>query len=325
MKQIIIILILMCETVFSQKELRWILVSGQTNENAFIADTLVFVNRNNYEFEDSINLKPNFNISNSFGEGNYFTFSFDGYYLTKYSYSWKYTQYGYCKEDKEKTSLTLQLLEPCCQTDDFAKWNKKQEISYSINKLTHDSLVLIKKGLSNIQSAVIYIKDKKSYDQTFIEGLYYYKEPIKLVDNYIITGKDTTYFPEELPLNIKTTYRGAQNNQNFVLTVTRTNLTNLNYNFQLIGKNNKIIDTKSGKVVLYPVFFLAPETEEDLGSNDSYVVREYFEKSDKCWISLRLGIGKDKNGKQRARVNYGCDDNSKQALNLDGCPILLTE
>ncbi|MBP9924044.1 MAG: hypothetical protein KBF92_09450, partial [Bacteroidia bacterium] len=51
------------------------------------------------------------------------------------------------------------------------------------------------------QKQDIYIKDKSQYDQTFIDGLSDYDEPIKLIDNYILVGKDTTYFPEDLSIN----------------------------------------------------------------------------------------------------------------------------
>ena len=171
----------------------------------------------------------------------------------------------------------------------------------------------------------IYIKDKSQYDQTFIDGLVEYNEPIKLIDNYILTGNDTTYFPNDLSLNKVTPFKATKDNNKFVLTVTRTNLTNLTYNFQLTDKDNKILDTKSGKAILGSMFFLASENDEDSQTGDGYGSCEYWDKVNDCWFAIRVGIGKDYNGKLRAMLNYGCNDKSKQTLNLDECPTLRTE
>ncbi len=171
----------------------------------------------------------------------------------------------------------------------------------------------------------IYIKDKSQYDQSFIDGLSDYKEPIKLIDNYILTGKDTTYFPNDLSLNKATTFKATKDNNKFVLTVTRTNLTNLTYNFQLTDKDNKTVDTKSGKAILGSMFFLASEMDEDSQSGDGYGSSEYWDKTNNCWFSIRIGIGLDNNGKQRAMLTYGCEDKNKQSLKLKECPTLRTE
>lgn len=174
------------------------------------------------------------------------------------------------------------------------------------------------------QKQDIFIKDKTKYDQTFIEGLADYNEPIKLIDDYIVTGKDTTFFPTDLILNKPTIFTAIKDDNNYVLLVTRTNYTNLTYNFQLKDRNNKIFDTKSGQAILGSMFFLAPEGDIDteMGSYGSY---EYWDKSNNCLFSVRIGIGKDDNGKQRAKVNYNCDDRNKTAIDLDECPVLRTE
>jgi hypothetical protein len=171
----------------------------------------------------------------------------------------------------------------------------------------------------------IYIKDKSKYDQSFIDGLSVYNEPIKLIDNYILTGKDTTYFPSDLSLNKATTFKASKGNNKFVLTVTRTNLTNLTYNFQLTDKDNKTVDTKSGKAILGSMFFLGSEMDQDSQAGDGYRSSEYWDKTNDCWFSIRIGYGKDKNGKQRAMLTYGCEDKNKQSLKLVECPTLRTE
>jgi hypothetical protein len=170
----------------------------------------------------------------------------------------------------------------------------------------------------------IYIKDKSQYDKTFIDGLTDNNEPIRLIDNYIITGKDTTYFPEDLKLNKRTIFTALKDNSKFILEVTRTNLTNINYDFQLLGKDNAIIDSKSGQAVLGSGFFLAPEGDIDteMGGYGSY---EYWDKTKNCWLSIRIGIGRDTNGKQRAKLNYSCNDKNQKTIDLDECPVLRTE
>lgn len=195
------------------------------------------------------------------------------------------------------------------------KWNE-----YAIN----DNQIL-QTDSADKQLHDIYIKDKSQYDQTFIDGLADYNEPIKLIDNYIITGKDTTYFPKVLSLNKATTFKATKGNNEFLLTVTRINLTTLTYNFQLTDKDNKTVNTKIGKAILGSMFFLASENDEDSQTSEGYGSCEYWDKANDCWFAIRIGIGNDDNGKQRAMLNYGCNDKSKQTLNLDECPTLRTE
>ncbi|WP_262512381.1 DUF433 domain-containing protein [Adhaeribacter arboris] len=167
--------------------------------------------------------------------------------------------------------------------------------------------------------------DNPTYDQIFLNGFSDYNEPYTLRNNFIITGQDTTLFPEDLPINRKTTFKGVEDSKSFLLTVTRTNLTNLAYTFELADKSKKTLETKSGKAVLSSMFFLASETDEDSETGDSYGSSEYWDKTNDCWLSIRIGVGLDDNGKQRAMLTYGCEDKNKQTLSLDECPTLRTE
>jgi hypothetical protein len=175
------------------------------------------------------------------------------------------------------------------------------------------------------QQLDIYIKDKSQYDQTFIDGLTDYNEPIKLIDNYIVTGKDTTYFPDDLILNKPTIFTAIKDNNKYVLTVTRTNLTNLTYQFQLTDNDNKILNTNSGQAILGSMFFLASEVNEDDQTGSAYGSSVYIENLNECWFYINIEIGLDDNGKQRATLVYGCEDKNKQIFNLDECPTLRTE
>lgn len=191
----------------------------------------------------------------------------------------------------------------------------------TVDKVSVDTLQTI--TADKVQSD-IYVEDKSQYDHSFIEGLADFKVKIKLIDNYIITGSDTTYFPEDLAVNKRTSFIASKDNNKFLLTVTRTNLTDINYEFQLIDKDNSIIDSKSGKAILGSGFFFAPEGDIDTEMG-GYGSNEYLDKSNNCWFSARIEIGKDDNGKLRAKVNYSCDDKNKKAIDIDECPVLRTE
>jgi hypothetical protein len=194
-----------------------------------------------------------------------------------------------------------------------------QTTEKAIDNNSADSIKTVSVGK---QQRDIFIKDKSQYDQTFIDGLADYNEPIKLIDNYIVTGKDTTNFPEDLILNKPTIFTAIKDNNKYMLTVTRTNLTNLTYKFKLTNIDNKTLDTKSGKAILGSMFFLASESDEDTQTKESYGSYEYWDKKNDSWFVIRIGYGKDKNGKQRALINYGCDDKSKKTIDLDDCPTL---
>lgn len=171
---------------------------------------------------------------------------------------------------------------------------------------------------------VIYIKDKSKYDQTFIDGLSEYKEPIKLIDNFMLIGNDTTYFPDDLSLNKEYIFKANNDSQKYVLTVKRINETTLKFNFQLF-ENNKLLHTESGKANLPSLFFLGPEGEPDIQTGDSFFSQEYLKKDDSIWLCINIGMDKDYKGKQRAKITYRYTDESKQTANLEECPILRLE
>lgn len=71
-----------------------------------------------------------------------------------------------------------------------------------------------------------------------------------------------------------------------MLTVTRTNLTNLPYCFQFTDKDHKTVDTKSGKAILGSMFFLASENDEDSQTGVGYGSCEYWDKTNDCWFVI---------------------------------------
>jgi hypothetical protein len=171
---------------------------------------------------------------------------------------------------------------------------------------------------------IINIKDKSQYDKTFIEGLSEYNEPIKLIDNFMLIGNDTTYFPDDLGLNKKYIFKANSDSQNYVLIVKRINETTLQFNFQLF-ENNKLLHIEAGEANLPSLFFLGPEGEPDIQTGDSFFSQEYLKKDKSIWLRINIGMDKDYKGKQRAKITYRYMDKSKQTTNLEECPILRLE
>ena len=198
-------------------------------------------------------------------------------------------------------------------------------ILWSCNSSTNKTADTLHTVSADEKPLNIYIKDKSQYDKAFIDGLSDYNEPIKLIDNYIITGTDTTYFPSDLTLNKTIVFKGTKGNNHFVLSVKRVNLTNLNYNFEIIDKNNEPIELKTGKVTLGSMFFLASEVDEDVETGEGYGSYDYWQKTNDCILSIRIGIGNDANGKLTAKIAYNYNDKSKKTLELNDCPTLKTE
>lgn len=166
--------------------------------------------------------------------------------------------------------------------------------------------------------------DKSLYDQTFIDGLAGYGEQIKLIENYILIGQDTAYFPEEIKLNTETIFKGTKDKKNFVLTLRRINLTSLNYNFQLLDKDAKLLNSKKGKATLGSLFFLGSESDDDDETGEGYLSVEYYDHSADCSFAIRIGE-KDDNGKLRAKIKLRCKDHKLKNISLDDNPTLRTE
>jgi len=171
----------------------------------------------------------------------------------------------------------------------------------------------------------IYIEDQSRYSPSFIKGLAAYDGTISLVDNYIVTDHDTTLFPEITPLNQPVVFKATNVKYNYTLTITRTNLTNFNYRFHLDSKDSKVVFEKSGEAVLSSFFFLATEIDDDSETGEGYASYEYWDKTADYWFAIRIGSDADRNGKHRARLNYGCKDEERPTMALTDCPTLRTE
>ena len=80
----------------------------------------------------------------------------------------------------------------------FGLWSCSNQATEKIGNI--NSVDTILNASNDKQQEKIYIKNSSQYDQKFIEGLSEYNEQLKLVNNYILIGQDTVYFPEEIQL-----------------------------------------------------------------------------------------------------------------------------
>lgn len=204
----------------------------------------------------------------------------------------------------------------------FGVWNcSNRTIEKKDNKNVAEALQAVS---VNEQQQEIIINDTSQYDSLFIHGLSEYKEPMTLIENYILIGHDTIYFPEDLQLNKETVFKGTKDLKTFLLTVTRINLTSLNYHFQLSDKDAETINSKSGKATLGSLFFLGSETDTDDETGDEYLSVEYFDNSSDCTFAIRIGE-KDNKGKRRAKIKLYCKDNQSKNIDLNDNPTLRTQ
>lgn len=165
--------------------------------------------------------------------------------------------------------------------------------------------------------------DTTLYDQSFLKGLTEYNEPLKIVGNYILLGQDTVYFPEELPLNKETLFKGAKDATSFALSVVRKNMTSLQYSFQMLDQQGNVSYDKTGRATLGSLFFLGSETDDDDSTGEAYGSVEYWDESSDCSFAIRIGE-KDNEGKLRARIKLSCNGEAAKNIDLNDCPTLRT-
>lgn len=171
----------------------------------------------------------------------------------------------------------------------------------------------------------VFIEDESKYGKAFIDELVAvnYEQTIKLTDNYMIVGPDTLIFPDPLPLNTSKVFKADKDNKHYELTITRTNLTNINFKFELSDNKKKVLHTETGEGVLGSLFFLGAESDEDNRTQEAYDVLEYRSTKDDCFFSAR--IESENVAGQRAKVSFGCSDISKPAIGLEESPVLKAE
>jgi hypothetical protein len=164
--------------------------------------------------------------------------------------------------------------------------------------------------------------DSSQYTPVFLQQLKEadYPEKINLQGDYLLVGADTVYFPTQLALGKVYFFAGDGGGKSCRLKVKRVNLTSLDYEFQLY-RLGKPPYNESGRADLGAMFFLADEVDEDDETQEAYGAAEYSRTANGCWFTIRLGREPDQEGRLRAEVRLGCEDNKHEAP-VDDSPTL---
>ena len=205
-------------------------------------------------------------------------------------------------------SLVMVFL--CCNVSNAQKVNKT--IGKSMNQT----------------ETTIFVKDKSKYSKEFLTKLNGLKSQklgsVKLIDNVMIVEKDTTKFPDDLKMNKQYLFKSVKGDQSYHLNVKRINESTLSFEFKL-RKKKDVVFTDKGEANIGAFFFLASEMDEDNETGEGYGAYEYAKELNSCWFIIRIGVGKDAKNRQRAKVIFGCNDKTRQALDIKDCPTLRTE
>jgi len=205
---------------------------------------------------------------------------------------------------------SLMMIFLCCNVSEAQKVNKT--IGKSVNQT----------------APTIFIKDKSKYSKEFLTAINGLKSQklgsVKLIDNVMIVEKDTTKFPDDLKMNKQYLFKAVKGDQSYHLNVKRINESTLSFEFKLLKKEH-LVFTEKGEANIGAFFFLASEMDEDNETGEGYGAYEYTKELNSCWFIIRIGVGKDTKNKQRAKIMFGCNDKTKQPLELKDCPTLRTE
>ena len=172
-----------------------------------------------------------------------------------------------------------------------------------------------------IKQTNFYVNDKSKYDKTFLDEISKYTEPLKIIDNYILVGKDTIYFPEDLYLNEKTIFKGTKEKRQFELELKRINYTTLFFYLNIRDIDNNIIQSKKGNAVLNSGFILGTESNDDDETGDGYFCSEYLDTNKDYDLAIRVGFIED-GEPLRATIRLTNRDNKMKVENIDNYPTL---
>lgn len=171
----------------------------------------------------------------------------------------------------------------------------------------------------------IVVDDSTRFSKKFLSELRNsgYTESVHFVDGYVLVKNDTVYFPNDLKLGMRYEFRATEESKIYSLAVERVNLSTIHFDFKL-HENGNLLQKQSGQADLSPFFFLASEVDEDDSTGETYGASEYKTEGENCWFNIRIGIGKDDEGRLRAIINHGCQEESYTAL-VKGNITLRTE
>jgi hypothetical protein len=140
------------------------------------------------------------------------------------------------------------------------------------------------------------IKDSSLYSKKFLTELYEFKDGtnnvVSLVDNCIICGKDTSYFPDYFSSLKQCTFEAKNDSEYYKLLVFNATYTTLQFDFSL-RRNGKLVQHHSGEAEIPSGFFLASGGETDDEDSTMYGVYEYSGENSKYSYEISVGTKGD--------------------------------
>lgn len=166
--------------------------------------------------------------------------------------------------------------------------------------------IVVNDSIESPTMGKVVVKDASLYGEPFIESLnkMNYKEDIILDGEYIIVGKDTAQFPDDLVLGEDYRFTAFTDTHFYQLAVKRINQSSIQYDYQVF-KDEKPLVSSTGEAHLAGLFFLGSETDDDDQTGAGYLSTEYFGVGE-CSSTIRIGEP-DGASRLRAVVRTSCD------------------
>lgn len=172
------------------------------------------------------------------------------------------------------------------------------------NNQTQKTSVAKKDSISKSVNSIFIVDEPSNYSKVFLDSLRAanYSEPIHLIKDFVIIGKDTIHFPNDLKINKAYNFTGASDSVKYSLIAKRINLTDIVFEYSAKLKDSIIYEEK-GSTTLNHMFFLASEVPEDEQTGESYGAYEYFNIKKSNLYSIEIGIGRDDHNLLRALIS----------------------
>ncbi|GAB2688074.1 hypothetical protein GCM10027037_08080 [Mucilaginibacter koreensis] len=173
---------------------------------------------------------------------------------------------------------------------------------YNDKKLTEQYITRLNKEVEPVKQVIV--QDRNRYAPLFVDSLRRSQYPgsMKLENNYMIVGADTTRFPADLNEGNLYRFSAHQGLVDYELQITRINLTDIEFNC-IISQNHKEVYRQRGTATLSPMFFLAAEAPEDDISKEIYGAYPYRYYAQGHDLEILVGIGRDEHDLLRATLS----------------------
>lgn len=136
------------------------------------------------------------------------------------------------------------------------------------------------------------IKDSSMYSKQFLKELHDFKQDghdsISLIDNYIVDGNDTVYFPDYFAGNKQYLLVGVKDSVDYKLQVFNCTYTKIQFIFTGT-KNNKLVGHYYGEAEIATDFFMSKVVDTDNSDAVTYGISEYNGENEKYLYKLSIG------------------------------------